>query len=119
MRNSESSKSGPSRQATRNWAIFPPGFGCPRQIGIAGVRCERARTPGGLPGWTNGPYGAKAWHMARKLPLIEVGFQVFPNGSTEEFGAVREVAPGGRPELVVDIENAGDFVIPLEAVAGV
>ena len=57
--------------------------------------------------------------MARKLPLIEVGFQVFPNGSTEEFGAVREVAPGGRPELVVDIENAGDFVIPLEAVAGV
>ena len=57
--------------------------------------------------------------MARKLPLIEVGYQVFPHDRTEEFGAVREVAPGGRPELLVDIENAGDFVIPLEAVTGV
>jgi hypothetical protein len=54
--------------------------------------------------------------MPRKLPLIEVGFHVFAKGGSEEFGAVREVAPGGRPELVVDIENAGDFVIPLEAV---
>ena len=57
--------------------------------------------------------------MARKLPLIEVGYQVFPHDRTEEFGAVREVAPGGRPELLVDIENAGDFVIPLDAVTAV
>ena len=57
--------------------------------------------------------------MARKLPMIEVGFHVFPKGGDEEVGAVREVAPGGRPELVVDIENAGDFVIPLDAVAEV
>ena len=57
--------------------------------------------------------------MARKLPLIEVGFHVFPVGGDEEVGAVREVAPGGRPELLVDIENAGDFVIPLDAVTAV
>ena len=57
--------------------------------------------------------------MARKLPLIEVGFHVFPVGGDEEVGAVREVAPGGRPELVVDIENAGDFIIPLDAVTAV
>ena len=57
--------------------------------------------------------------MARKLPMIEIGFHVFPQGGDEEVGAVREVAPGGRPELVVDIENAGDFVIPLDAVTDV
>ena len=57
--------------------------------------------------------------MARKLPMIEVGFHIFPQGGDEEVGAVREVAPGGRPELVVDIENAGDFVIPLDAVVEV
>jgi hypothetical protein len=52
----------------------------------------------------------------RKLPLIEVGYQVFASDAEEEFGAVREVLPGGRPELLVNIENAGDFVIPLDAV---
>jgi hypothetical protein len=57
--------------------------------------------------------------MDRKLPLIEVGFQVFANGESEEFGAVREVLPGGRPQIVVDIENSGDHVIPLSAVSAV
>jgi hypothetical protein len=57
--------------------------------------------------------------MDRKLPLIEVGFQVFASGESEEFGAVREVAPGGRPQIVVDIENAGDHVIPLSAITAV
>jgi hypothetical protein len=51
--------------------------------------------------------------------MIEVGFHIFPDGGDEEVGAVREVAPGGRPELVVDIENAGDFIIPLDAVTAV
>jgi hypothetical protein len=57
--------------------------------------------------------------MAHKLPMIEVGFHVFPEGGDEEVGAVREVAPGGRPELLVDIENAGDFVVPLDAITAV
>jgi hypothetical protein len=52
----------------------------------------------------------------RKLPLIEVGYHLFVSGGNEEVGAVREVAPAGRPEIVVDIENAGEFVIPLKAI---
>src|SRR5437868_15521126 len=52
----------------------------------------------------------------RKLPFIDVGFHVFISGGTEEVGAVREVAPAGRPKIVVDIENAGDFVVSLDAI---
>jgi len=55
----------------------------------------------------------------KKLPLIEVGYQVFAKDGGEEFGAVRQVAPGGRPELVVYVENTGDFVVPLSAVTAV
>jgi hypothetical protein len=47
---------------------------------------------------------------------ITVGDQVFVADGGEVFGAVRQVAPHGRPELVIYIENAGDFVVPLEAV---
>jgi hypothetical protein len=47
---------------------------------------------------------------------IEVGYQTFVSDGGEEFGAVRQVAPHGRPELVVYVENAGDFVVPLDAV---
>jgi hypothetical protein len=57
--------------------------------------------------------------IGRKLPLIEVGYQVFAIDGGEEFGAVRDVAPGGRPEIVVYVENAGDFVVSLEAVRAV
>ena len=55
----------------------------------------------------------------KKLPLIEVGFQVFVSDGSDEVGAVKEVAPGGRPEIVVYVENGGEFVVPLEAVEGV
>lgn len=54
-----------------------------------------------------------------KLPRVDVGFQVFLSDGGEEVGAVRGVAPNGRPELVVYIENTGDFVVPLAAVASV
>jgi hypothetical protein len=50
---------------------------------------------------------------------IEVGFQTFVSDGDEEFGAVREVAPGGRSELVIYVENAGDFAVPLDAVESV
>jgi hypothetical protein len=50
---------------------------------------------------------------------IEVGFQTFLSDGGEEFGAVREVAPNGRPEIVIYVENAGDFTVPLEAVEAV
>ena len=50
---------------------------------------------------------------------IAVGDQVFAGDGGEVFGAVRQVAPHGRPELVVYVENAGDFVVPLDAVEAV
>jgi len=50
---------------------------------------------------------------------ITVGFQVFPSDGGEEFGAVRDVCPGGRDELLVYIENAGEQCIPLSAIVDV
>jgi hypothetical protein len=50
---------------------------------------------------------------------IEVGFQAFVSDGSEEFGAVRQVAPQGRRELVIFVENAGDFVVPFDAVEAV
>src|SRR5215510_14874272 len=50
---------------------------------------------------------------------IEIGYQTFVSDGGEEFGAVRQVAPHGRPELVIYVENAGDFVVPLDAVEAV
>ena len=50
---------------------------------------------------------------------INVGFQVFAADGGEEFGAVRRVAPDGRPEIVIYVENAGDFTVPLTAVEAV
>ncbi len=50
---------------------------------------------------------------------IEIGYQAFVSDGDEEFGAVRAVSPNGRPELVIYVENAGDFVVPLAAVEAV
>ena len=50
---------------------------------------------------------------------VEVGYQAFVSDGGEEFGAVRAVSPNGRPELVIYVENAGDFVVPLSAVESV
>jgi hypothetical protein len=47
---------------------------------------------------------------------IEVGFQAFTADGGEEFGAVRDVT--GKT-LVVYVENAGDFTVPLDAVHAV
>jgi hypothetical protein len=50
---------------------------------------------------------------------IEVGYQKFVSDGDVAFGAVRRVAPQGRPELVIYVENAGEFVVPLTAVDAV
>lgn len=47
---------------------------------------------------------------------IEVGYQAFTADDGEEFGAVRDVRDD---EVVVYVENAGDFPIPLDAVMSV
>ena len=50
---------------------------------------------------------------------VQIGFQVFDKDGGEEFGAVREVCPAGRLELLVHIENGGDHCIPLDAIVDV
>ena len=50
---------------------------------------------------------------------IREGFEVFAHDGEKAFGAVRQVAPRGRRELVIYVENAGDFVVPLSAVKDV
>ena len=50
---------------------------------------------------------------------IQVGFQVFDQDGGQTFGAVRDVCPGGRLELLVNIENSGDHCVPLDAVVDV
>jgi hypothetical protein len=50
---------------------------------------------------------------------VQEGFEVFVADDAEAFGAVRQVKPQGRAELVVYVENAGDFVVPLGAVTAV
>jgi hypothetical protein len=50
---------------------------------------------------------------------IQVGFDVFVHDGEKSFGAVRQVRPGRKPEIIVYVENAGDFVVPLSAVKSV
>ncbi len=50
---------------------------------------------------------------------IEEDFEVFVHDGDVAFGAVREVRPDGRAEIVIYVENAGDFVVPLSAVRDV
>jgi len=49
---------------------------------------------------------------------IEVGFQTFVSDGQEEFGAVRGISSDGR-DLTIFVENAGDFVVPVDAVVSV
>lgn len=51
---------------------------------------------------------------------IKIGYQVFSEDGGEEFGAVRAISSaGGRREIVVYVENAGDFVVPASAIKAV
>lgn len=47
---------------------------------------------------------------------IREGFDVFVHDAGESFGAVRQVRQGA---IVVYVENAGDFTIPISAVKDV
>jgi hypothetical protein len=47
---------------------------------------------------------------------IEIGFQAFASDGGEEFGAVRRVSPH---EIVIYVENAGDFTVPMDAIESV
>jgi hypothetical protein len=49
---------------------------------------------------------------------IQVGFQVFVKDGGDEIGAVRDLR-GGRPEILVYVENGGDFTVPVSAIKAV
>jgi hypothetical protein len=49
---------------------------------------------------------------------IEVGFQVFLKDGGDEIGAVRDLC-GHRPEILVYVENAGEFTVPISALKAV
>jgi hypothetical protein len=50
---------------------------------------------------------------------IQEGFEVFASDHDKPFGAVRQLRPRGRAEMVVYVENAGEFTVPLDAVKAV
>ena len=50
--------------------------------------------------------------------LIKVGDQTYIYDGGEDFGAVREVSPDGS-QLVVYIENAGEFIVQADTVKSV
>jgi hypothetical protein len=54
----------------------------------------------------------------RQLNHIEIGFQTYLVEGGEPFGAVRGYVPD-LDALVVYVENAGDFVVPLEEIHSV
>jgi hypothetical protein len=43
---------------------------------------------------------------------IEIGYQTFVSDGREEFGAVREVSPNGRPELVISWRMRENLLCP-------
>ena len=53
------------------------------------------------------------------MEKIQEGFDVFLHDGDKAVGAVRRVSPHGRPEIVIYVENAGDFTVPLSAVEDV
>jgi len=50
---------------------------------------------------------------------IQEDFEVYVHDGEVAFGAVRQVSPDGRQEIVVYVENGGDFTVPLSAVRDV
>ena len=50
---------------------------------------------------------------------IQEGFDVFLHDGDKAIGAVRRAPAAGKPEMVIYVENAGDFVVPLTAVKDV
>ena len=53
------------------------------------------------------------------MDAIQEGFEVFVSDHDKPFGAVRQISRHGGGELVIYVENAGDFTVPLTAVATV
>lgn len=57
--------------------------------------------------------------MDDKLSHIGIGDQVYLEEGAAPCGGVRDVALEGHPEIIIYIENAGEFTVPLDAVDSV
>jgi hypothetical protein len=62
---------------------------------------------------------ARSMETAMVNEPIQEGFEVFLSDHDKAFGAVRQVAPHGKPEIIVYVENWGDFTVALDAVKAV
>jgi len=51
--------------------------------------------------------------------MIEEGFAVFLHDGEKAVGAVREIRPQSAGTIIIYIENAGDFAVPLSAIQDV
>jgi hypothetical protein len=49
---------------------------------------------------------------------IKLGYQVFTKDGGDGVGAVRDLC-GRRPEILIYVENSGDFTVPLSAIKAV
>ncbi|HEY7168976.1 MAG TPA: hypothetical protein VIB79_30750 [Candidatus Binatia bacterium] len=50
------------------------------------------------------------------LDRVEIAAQVYLEEGTDPFGGVRKMSNQGRPEITIYIENAGEFVVPADAI---
>lgn len=57
--------------------------------------------------------------MDPRLKDIEIGFQLSLTRNGANCGTVRQVAPGNRDELIVYIQNEGNFIIPAQAIRSI
>jgi hypothetical protein len=54
--------------------------------------------------------------MQEKLKEIEIGFELCLDEDGKSIGTVRHVAPGDRDELVIYVQDGGNFIVPSRAV---
>ena len=54
--------------------------------------------------------------MEATLGSVRLGDQIFLEEGGEECGAVREVRPEGRAEILVYVENGGEFAVAASAI---
>jgi hypothetical protein len=54
--------------------------------------------------------------MNIELSAIELGSQVYLQEGGDPFGGIRDVRRSGRGEIVIYIENAGEFVVSADTI---
>ena len=54
--------------------------------------------------------------MNVELSAIELGSQVYLREGGDPFGGIRDVRCSGRGEIIIYVENAGEFVVPTDTI---